>query len=581
MIELETLTKNQDVSLVIAGSAGQGLKTLEFLFTSLFKQNGYFVFSTQELMSRVRGGTNTLEVRFSKNPCFAFINRIDLLFVLNKDAITRLKKRITDNTIIVSPFDDASKAFSSIHFPIFSLAKEMGSEIYSNSIVLGIVSYLFSLKLETLESLLKQFFTAKGKALDINNISSAKRGFDEAKRLWPNSSIKFPTVEDPGALDNTVLMNGADAIASGAIAGGCNFVCAYPMSPSTGVLINLAKKSLEYHIGIEQVEDEIAAANMAIGAGYAGGRAFVTTSGGGLALMCEAVSLAGMTETPLVIMIGQRPGPATGLPTRTEQGDFNLVLHAGHGEFPRFIFAPGHLQEAFDLTKHAFEMTDKFQTPAFILSDQYGLDSRYPAEPFDEKPSKSSMHIVKTTANYKRFQLTDNGISPRGIPGYGDGIVCADSDEHTEAGYITEDFEMRQAMQNKRMKKLSFMQTEAIPPTFYGVKEYDCLIVCWGTNFYAVKESVLQLNQLDASKRYTMLHFSQLYPLNLHVKDHFRKGKMLIALENNSTHQFASLIEATFEIKFNHYILQYNGLPFAVETIIEKVKALTGGEAHV
>ena len=504
------------------------------------------------------------------------MSRIDVLIALNENAVSHLKKRITKETIIISPLETHFRHQDAFHFPLFELAEKLGKEIYDNSIILGMTCYLFGIEINILEDVFGQYFSSKAKAIGSNNLLAAKAGFEKAKQLWPNTPVSFPIVQDENLLKQKVLINGAKAIASGAIAGGCNFVCAYPMSPSTSVLVELASKSHQYYIGIEQIEDEIAAVNMALGAWYAGGRALVTTSGGGFALMCEGVSLAAITETPLVIMVGQRPGPATGLPTRTEQGDLNLVLHAGHGEFPRFIFAPGTIQEAFLLTKHAFDVADKFQVPTFILTDQYFLDSFYTTAPLNEKPDNMTSYVVKTTANYKRYTLTESGISPRGIPGYGEGIVCVDSDEHTEEGYITEDFLVREVMQNKRMRKLLGMREICIAPTFYGESAYDYLIVCWGSNFYVVEESIMHLNKAQKINRFAMLHFSQVYPLNTEIKKYFQKAKTIVAVENNSTHQFASLLEAEFQIKFDDYILQYNGQPFAVEAILDKIQRIKG-----
>jgi 2-oxoglutarate ferredoxin oxidoreductase subunit alpha len=572
VINLQEILKQSNVSIVFVGSAGQGLKTIEFLCADILKQKGYFVFSTQELMSRIRGGTNSVEIRFSKEKYFSFTKRIDILIVLNQEGISHLQKRITPKTTIISPFKSHVTDHHAFEFPLCDLTERLGNKIYDNSIVLGMVCYLFNIELKMLDDVFDRYFSSRAKVVDSKNIVAAKEGFLKAKALWPNSAINFPTVEDNNFTKKHTLMNGAKAVASGAIAGGCNFVCAYPMSPSTSVLVDLAKQSHQHGIGVEQAEDEIAAANMALGAWYAGGRALVTTSGGGFALMCEAVSLAGITETPLVIMVGQRPGPATGLPTRTEQGDLNLVLYAGHGEFPRFIFAPGTVQEAFSLTRHAFEVADQFQVPVFVLTDQYFLDSFYTTESFSEKIDDVRSYIVKTDKNYKRYTLTSNGISPRGIPGYGEGVVCVDSDEHTEEGYITEDFSVRVAMQNKRMKKLQHMAQVSIEPTFYGENDYDDLLVCWGSNFYVVKESIDRLNKIKAPRRFAMLHFSQVYPLPMNVQEYFKKANRIIGIENNSTHQFASLIENTFEIKFHQYILQYDGQPFAAETIIDEIE---------
>ena len=229
-----------------------------------------------------------------------------------------------------------------------------------------------------------------------------------------------------------LLLSGSDAISLGALAGGCDYVCGYPMSPSTSVLEKMAAYAKKFDIIVEQVEDEIGVVNMALGAWYAGARALVTTSGGGFALMCEGISLGGMIESPLVLHLAQRPGPATGLPTRTEQGDLDMVLYAGHGDFPRIILAPGTLADGFTLTQKAFNLSAKYQVPVFILTDQFFVDSRYNTPVFDTGDLKVEKHIVKTDKDYKRFSLTKNGISPRGIPGYGSGNVCADSDEHDE-----------------------------------------------------------------------------------------------------------------------------------------------------
>ena len=567
----------KDISLVIAGSAGQGLKTLQLLISRILKKHGYFVFSTQELMSRIRGGTNSVEIRFSKEPRLTFIDRIDILIILNETALTHLKNRITHETIIISPFKNNFEDYFVYYAPLFSLLsseKKPLNKRYVNSVIIALVCYLFSIRIDIVEPILKQHFLSKGEKVYEGNYTALKTGLELGKKLWPDAPIQFPVVNDIAALEQTALISGSEAIASGAIAAGCNFVCSYPMSPGTEVFLQLAKKSNQYHIGIEQTEDEISAVNMAIGAWYAGGRAFVSTAGGGFALMCEGVSLSGMTETPLVVMIGQRPGPATGLPTRTEQGDLNLVLYAGHGEFPRFIFAPGDIQQAFELTQYAFEMADKFQVPTFILSDQYFLDSYYTVQQIDETPKDITSTIIKTKKDYKRFKLTDNGISPRGIPGYGEGIVCADSDEHTEEGYITEDFDMRVSMQDKRMRKLSLMRDVSIKPRFEGRSKYDCLLVCWGSNYHVVKEAVKHLNETQHLIYYAMLHFGQLYPLHPDAKRYFTQSRMTIAIENNNTHQFATLIEQEFNVKFDKYILQYNGLPFSLETLIASIPKL-------
>ena len=332
----------------------------------------------------------------------------------------------------------------------------------------------------------------------------------------------------------------------------------------------MAQHSRDFDIVVEQAEDEISAMNMAVGAWYAGARAMVTTSGGGFALMVEGLSLAGMLEMPVVIHLGQRPAPATGLPTRTEQGDLLFALHAGHGEFPRIILAPGSIEDAFYLTQKAFNLADKYQVPVFLLTDQYLLDSYYNIPSL----TTSSLHIerciVRTDKDYKRYKITPDGISPRGIPGFGEGLVVVDSDEHNAEGHITEDFEVRTKMVDKRLKKLGSMKKEAIPPELVGSKNYKTLIVGWGSTYHVVKEAIGHLGREDIS----FLHFKQVYPLPLATSDYLKKARRRVVIENNATSQFGSLIELCTGINIEKKILKYNGLPFFLEEVMENMRTL-------
>jgi 2-oxoglutarate ferredoxin oxidoreductase subunit alpha len=340
------------------------------------------------------------------------------------------------------------------------------------------------------------------------------------------------------------------------------------MSPSTAVLTFLAKNGRDFGIIAEQAEDEIAAMNMAIGAWYSGARAMVTTSGGGFALMVEGLSLAGMLESPMVIHLAQRPGPATGLPTRSEQADLELALYAGHGEFPRILFAPGTLEQAFYLTARAFNLADKYQVPVFILTDQYFIDTYYNTTGFDLSDVKIEKHFVKTAENYKRYELTKNGISPRGIPGFGQGLVCVDSDEHDIEGHITEDLQLRTKMVDKRLRKLESAKKDIVPPQLYPKRKYRNLVVCWGSTYNIVKEAIGLLDRDDTS----LLHYSQVYPLHPKTADYLSKARKIISIENNATAQFAKLIKLHTGIDIKNRILKYSGLSFAVEEVAEKLR---------
>jgi 2-oxoglutarate ferredoxin oxidoreductase subunit alpha len=282
--------------------------------------------------------------------------------------------------------------------------------------------------------------------------------------------------------------------------------------------------------------------------------------------MAEGVSLAGMIETPLVVHLAQRPGPATGLPTRTEQGDLNLVLYAGHGEFPRIILAPKNIEEAFSLSRQAFNLADKYQTPVFILTDQYLMDTYYNL-PRGKLPSAPvERHVERTGPDYRRFLLTESGISPRGVPGFGKGIVCVDSDEHDEGGYITEDSDVRIAMVQKRLNKAAVLKVNAPPPAFQGAEGYEILIVGWGSTYPALAEAIEKIGRPALA----YLHFSWVYPLAEDTAAYLQKAKKIIVVEGNVTGQFANLLKLMTGRQIES-ILKYNGQPFSVEELVREI----------
>jgi 2-oxoglutarate ferredoxin oxidoreductase subunit alpha len=567
-----SLFQNADnVSIVLCGQAGMGIQTVEFLLTRILKLAGYNVFATKEYMSRIRGGTNSTEIRMSSEDVCASVSRIDILIPLNEGAIQHVEKRISTQTVILADkeaigedFDQTKHKF--IDVPFTKTASEIGDKIYSNVVAAGVIARLFRIELQTVIEFVGKFFSDKSGDVVQKNLAAAKAGYELSEDLQNSTGIGFNVNKDTNVKDQ-ILLSGTEAVALGAIAGGCNFISAYPMSPSTGVLAFLAKHAKDFSIIAEQAEDEIAAINMAIGAWYAGARAMVTTSGGGFALMTEGLSLAGMLESPIVIHLAQRPGPATGLPTRTEQADFELALYAGHGEFPRIILAPGKVEDGFYLTQKAFNLADKYQVPVFILTDQYFIDSYYNTACLDLSDINIEKHIVKTNVNYKRYKLTANGISPRGIPGLGQGLVVVDSDEHDEAGHITEDLDLRKRMVNKRLSKLELLKNEIIPPELTGPQDYEDLVVCWGSTYNVVKEAVENLSKENIA----VLHFKQVYPLPNETVKYLQKARNIIIVENNATSQFSKLIKLNTGIDIKNKILKYNGLSFYVEELTNKL----------
>jgi len=562
---------SKDVSIVLCGKAGQGIKTIELILVHVIKQSGYNVFSTKEYMSRVRGGSNSTIIRVSDKNVKSMKNKIDILIPLDNQAIDHVADRLSENTIILGDkelFKDTK--YEIISIPFIKTAKEIGNKIYENIVACGAILALFNNNLEILNEYITNKFKTKSKDIIKDNIAAAKKGYELGKELYDNSIIRIDIASNP-EIKNDYFLNGNDAIGFGALMGGCNFISSYPMSPGTGVLTFLSEHSKEMEIVVEQAEDEISAVNMSIGAWYAGARALVTTSGGGFALMGEGISLSGILETPTVIHLAQRPGPGTGLPTRTEQGDLEVALYSGHGEFPRIILAPSCIENTIKITAEAFNLADKYQSPVIILSDQYFLDTFYNTKNLN-LDTEIQNHIIKTEKDYKRYEISDSGISKRGIPGFGKGVVRVDSDEHDEEGRITEDMSVRVTMTDKRLKKLDLIKESIIDPIFTGSEDYETLVIGWGSTYNVIKEALEEIN----NKKISYLHFEQVYPISNKVKPYLEKAKNIIIIENNATAQFSKLLCISTGIEIKNNILKYNGIHFYQEELVSKINELAG-----
>lgn len=571
--------KEHDISVVLCGEAGLGIQTVEQLLTRMLKRSGYYVFATKEYMSRVRGGSNSTQIRVSDHPVGAPVKRIDLLIPLDEDAIPHVSDRLDDRTIIIGDEKKLATKRKVVNVSFLNMAKEIGNAIYANTLAVGLLLGLMEGDIKEGKQFLKDYFSQKEKEEFIpDNIKALEKGYQEAGRLVKEKLIdshRFLHMKKSKEIWDDLLINGAEAVGLGAISAGCNFISSYPMSPSTGVLVFLSQYANDFDIISEQAEDEISAINMAIGAWYTGARAMVTTSGGGLALMSEGISLAGILESPMVIHLAQRPGPATGLPTRTEQGDLQLALYAGHGEFPRIILAPGQIEEAYQLAEKAFYWADKYQIPVFILTDQYMMDTYYNINEFDISKGKIERFITKTNSDYKRYKMdVDNGISPRGIPNNGAGLVRVDSDEHDENGLITEDMEIRIKMMEKRNSKIHDLKKEAFAPTLLGQEDYRVLCVGWGSTYHIIKEALDRLNQHDVA----LLHFKQVYPVPEESINFLKKAKQIISIENNYNGQFGQLLETLTGIGIDTKILKYNGLPFYADELAEEINNAISGK---
>jgi 2-oxoglutarate ferredoxin oxidoreductase subunit alpha len=375
-------------------------------------------------------------------------------------------------------------------------------------------------------------------------------------------------------------LSGNEAICLGAIKAGCKFFAAYPMTPINSIISFFAAKAEELEMIYFQPEDEICGINAAIGASFAGVRSMVATSGGGFSLMVESYGLAGMTETPLVIIEGQRPGPSTGLPTWTSQGDLRFVLHASQDDFPRIVLAPGDQEECFWLTIEAFNLADKYQTPVVILTDKYLAESYKSVDYFDESNIKIDrgliMSLQQQKKEYQRYKITDSGISPRPFVGREALTFIANSDEHNEFGFSDEDAEIRKKMMEKRMRKLITCQNEIPDPKIYGDLKSKILLISWGSSKGPVLEAQKILKENNISTKFLHLNFINPLPINF-LNNFFaslnKEDKVLI-IEQNIAGQLAGLIREKTGFFIDNHLLKYDGRPFFPEEIVKKVKEI-------
>lgn len=554
------------INLTIGGEAGQGLVTLGQLLARSLVRAGYHICVTQSYMSRVRGGHNTFAIRISDKEAACPREDIDLLIALDRETFDLHGGQLKPGGIMIA---DQALAISDPRLQALPFAA-IAEKRHENIIALGLAGACLELEQELLVEVVNDFFGHKKPEETAGNREVLQKARGRAHD-FPRLSLK-PTLAPASRL----LVNGNEAIALGATSAGLGLCAFYPMTPATSICLNLvtfAEKCGDFIV--EQVEDEIAAVNLAIGAAYAGARAMVATSGGGFALMEEGVSLAAMSETPLVIALAMRPGPATGLPTRTAQEDLNLVVYAGHGEFPRAVFAPTSVEECFHLTRKAFALAEKSQGPVFVLTDQFMADSYRSLAPFADAdlaplPDSGPSGGDQTTGqpgSYQRYALTGSGISPRKFPGGAD-LVIADSDAHDEDGHLTEDLAVAQDQADKRSRKNRLLLDNFVEPHFYGAENPEVLLLAWGSGAGAVIETINIMAGRGAA--WAALVFPQVWPL---PPEKIRPRLLaydarVFAVEGNATGQFAGLLRLACGFTVDGKINRYDGLPLTAAFIL-------------
>ena len=573
------------MTIRIGGAAGDGVESSGDGFCQALARGGLHVFGLPEYYSRIRGGHNYFSIRVGEQPLYASTEPVQLLLALTEETVPRhVDKMVQGSAIVydsafdVSPEQERGDGVRFLPIPLSDIAKEKaGTVLARNTTALGVTAGLTGLDLEPMRSVIRDNFGRKGQAVVDGNLAALDAGYREGEKYAADFPFKLKAIPDA---PRRMLVNGTQAFSLGALAGGCRFVSGYPMTPGSPVLHWMTAHAAQYGVATKHTEDEIAAIGMAIGAAHMGARALVPTSGGGFALMVEALGLAGITETPVVIYNAQRPGPATGLPTRQEQGDMLFMLYASQGEFPRFLLAPSTHEECFTAGWRAFSLAEKYQTPALVLSDHHLVVSvrTLDLDAFDFDAVEIERGALLSTAEldgldeeYLRYRVTDSGVSPRAAPGHPKAVYVATGNEHDERGGVTEEPEMRQAQVDKRQRKLTGMSAEISGPRRYGPQEAENTFVGWGSTFGALRETVDRMNAERAGQA-NLIHFTDLWPFPTEAAtDVLKSARRRIGVEGNATAQLATLIRANTGLAMDETILRYDGQTFTADHILAQM----------
>jgi len=561
----------------IGGEAGFGIMASGTMLARTFSRAGYYVLATNEYPSLIRGGHNLVTVRIATDKFEAMNRDLHLLVALNRETVDLHKQELSEHALVIfDPKDgelkpsDFPKSVKPIAVPLTELVTKLkGESVMRNTVAIGASIALFGAPFTNLETVIADQFKKKGAEVIKSNVDIARAGYEYVKQTYASEvSMNLSPVTKK---EEQLVVNASEAVGIGAARAGLKFSAIYPMTPINALITFLADHAKSLNIVYKQPEDEIAGINMAIGASLAGVRSMVATSGGGFALMVEGLSWAGMIEAPLVIDLGMRVGPSTGMPTWSEQGELQFVIHAGHGEFPRIVLAPADAADAYTLAVEAFNLADRYQVPVFLLTDKYINESQWCVA----KSHMSGDVVIdrgKILADGKpRYDLSAaDGVSPRSFIGQKGGYYVANSYEHDEIGHVTEKPEVRVAMAAKRLKKFEAMKKDVKAPAVYGDAEAEITFVTWGSTRGPVLEA---MKQLKTTSR--LIHFSWLYPFPTEETIKLLSpATRLIDVEQNATGQLASLIREHTGILIKDKLLKNDGRVWYPEEIVEKVSTL-------
>ncbi len=590
------MTKNS-VNIKLGGEAGQGVESSGMGFARAIARAGLHIFGVQDYMSRIRGGHNWYQVRVSERPIFAHEPKIQLLLAFDErtvrehlDEVVEGGAVIYDEGLKVDEEEIKSRGVIPMPMPLLRLAEELGgSKLMLNTAAVAAAAGILEFDLSYPESVIRDNFgRRKGSEIAERNIRVANAAYEEARRRYAHL-FEWKLEAIPNAPKRMVL-NGNQALGLGAIAAGCKFCCGYPMTPASSLLEFMFAQARRFNLVVRQIEDEIGALLHAIGAAHAGVRAMTCTSGGGFSLMVEALSLAGSTETPVVVVLAQRPGPATGMPTRTEQGELLFTLFAGHGEFPRAVLAPGSVEQCVYEMARAFNIAEKYQMPVIVLTDGFlanslrsidmdAIDFRKITENIERGklilPHEHEKIDEALKDGYRRYEFTDDGISLRIPPGHPKAVYSIAGEEHTPEGFIDweERADNRVKMMQKRMRKLEVAVSDMRLPQLYGPQDAELTLVCWGSSLGPTLEAMERLN--DNGVRTNLLQFIDIHPLDWEsVADMLANCRLWVSVEGNYSAQLSRWIRMNTGLKPAGTVTRYDGRPLNPVYIVEQLQSL-------
>ncbi len=573
----------------IAGESGTGIESSGMIVMKALKKMGYWLTADREFPSLIKGGSANYQINFSDQPVHSMSTKHDVAVAVDREGIKSCLETLKPGGLLIHGFEKwqrvlrglekeaEEKQIELMFVPAATIAKDNGgSNLMVNVVILGTLWKVLSLDLEILEEQVKKQFSKKPALLDIN-LRCLQKGFNFVENLPQFDLSELKSLEpNPAFNQKNLLIDGNAAIMLGAAHAGVRAYFAYPMSPASSILTYLAKSAFQTGIVVKQAEDEITAAQLALGAMHVGARSFTATSGGGFDLMTETVSLSGMIETPMVIVLAQRPGPATGLPTWTGQADLSLAINAGHGEFARIVMACSDPQSAFEQVQHAFNLAEKFQCPTILLTEKTIAESKVTVTDFEQNkiPIERGLASGSELANLKpadRYEITESGVSKRWLPGSSQTIYFANGDEHNEDGTLDET-EGAADMIAKRVRKLEAIKKALPEPVVFGQEsDADISFVGWGSSKNALLDAIKYCNQ-DKTISINYLHFSYLWPLRTEkLVKFFEENKNVYLIEGNATSQLGNLIAQETGLVFKDKILKFNGRPFYVEDVLDFV----------